>query len=377
MNRQHYRREDFVADSYFRKWVKQPDEPSALYWQTFLAEYPEQRDTIEQAVELVRQLSTATTNLSAPADKMEEDSIWQAIRDQIDPERQSKFGRFGERQLWNGWGWLAVAASIIAVAGASWWWVQTGSARQPSVASQPITTPTDVALVEKINTTTKPQLVTLPDGSSIILHKGSQVKFARQFDSTKRAVYLVGEAYFEVTKDASRPFFVYANELVTKVLGTSFQVRAYADDKDVVVTVRSGRVAVFTKTDEDQQQKIDSPALEGVVLTRNQQIVFARQEVRLLKSKEISPTIVPQTFPFNPSVFVFDATPVSEVFDQLAKAYGVTISYDKEALRTCRLTTDLADAPLSEKMMIICKSIEASYKITGSQIVVSGQGCQP
>lgn len=374
MNYQHYRREDFVADSYFRRWVKQPDEASIQYWKTFLAEHPEQRNTIEQAAELVRQMSTATTSLAAPADRTEEDSIWQAVRAQIESNPHKTSGGNLERPLWRGWSWLVAAASIVAVVVAGWWWRADSSTR---ASRQPVATATGVILVEKVNTSTRPQLVTLPDGSSVILQEGSQIKYLQPFDSTRRVVHLIGEAYFEVTKNASRPFLVYANELVTKVLGTSFYVRAYADDKDVVVTVRSGRVSVFTKAEENQQQKINSPALEGVVLTRNQQIVFARQEVRLARPKEVDPAIVPKTFAFNTERFVFEATPVSVVFDRLEKAYGVDIIYDKETMAGCRLTTDLTDEPLSEKMTIICKSIEASYTMTDSQIVVTGQGCQP
>ncbi len=136
-----------------------------------------------------------------------------------------------------------------------------------------------------------------------------------------------------------------------------------------------GWVAVFTQADEKQHQKLSSPALDGVVLTRNQQLVFARQAIRLPTPKEITPAIARSVFPAVPSDFQFEAMPVSQVFARLEKAYGISIVYDKETLGKCRLTADLTDETLADKMLIICKSIEATYTLTSTQLIISGNGC--
>ncbi len=65
--------------------------------------------------------------------------------------------------------------------------------------------------------------------------------------ATNRDVYLSGEAFFEVTKNPDRPFRVFANEIVTKVLGTSFTVRSFENDTTIQVIVRTGKVTVYSQ----------------------------------------------------------------------------------------------------------------------------------
>ncbi|MBC3785978.1 FecR family protein [Spirosoma utsteinense] len=377
MNYTNYQCEDFVADSYFRQWVKQPDEASSSYWYAFLTAHPEQAEAIWQAAAIVQAVAEATVGLTAPANAAEEATIWQAVSRQIQANEPSTPFSFLSRYRNTGWNWLVAAASILIVLGAGWWVRSRHLPASGNVAPKPVAIQSPISQIEQKNTTPKPRLVSLPDGSSVILKQGSQIRYSTQFDAPRRIVHLTGEAYFEVARNPARPFFVYAHGLVTKVLGTSFNVRAYSADTDVVVTVRSGRVAVFTESDETHRQKVESPALEGIVLTQNQQIVFARRAVALIKPSEISPAIARTVFPLHAASFVFEARPVGEVFDQLADVYGIRILYDKATLGLCRITADLSDESLSEKMLIICKTIEASYKLTNNQLVVSGQGCRP
>ncbi|WP_375448248.1 FecR domain-containing protein [uncultured Fibrella sp.] len=374
MNDNYYTLEDFVADDHFRQWVKQPHGPSSRYWHTYLANHPEQADLIQQAADLVRKLSEATAALSESPNAVDEATIWSNIREQVLAQEDRRQSPFLTRHRSTGRRWLMVAASVLTVIGVGWWLQRSYSPQATNKTGQLANTHLQ-RHVDQTNIAEKPRLISLPDGSSVLLQKGSHLRYPKQFSGGKRMVYLTGEAFFEVAKDAKHPFFVYANELVTKVLGTSFTVKAYASDKNVVVTVRSGRVAVFTQSDKNRNQKISSPTLDGVVLTRNQQLVFARQPVRLSAPKGITPAVARDVFVLNQASFLFDATPVSEVFALLEKTYGISIVYDKETLGKCRLTADLTDEPLADKMLIICKSIEATYTITDTQLAVSGPGC--
>ncbi|QHV97140.1 FecR family protein [Spirosoma endbachense] len=370
--------EDFVADSYFRQWVKNPDEASTLYWESYLADYPEKAEAIQQAIDLVKQIADATSTLAHPIKGDDEERIWAAIRNQIELSPQPSTNPFTKifRRNWRNW--IAIAASIAMMMSLGWWWLRVRHAGNDQERFHELAQ-LDQSLIEQTNDTDRPRLIALPDGSTIILQKGSQVTFSKKFNGPNRAVYLIGEAYFEVAKDPSRPFLVHANGLLTKVLGTSFTIRAFADDKDVVVTVRSGRVAVFPQTDKQQQQKVSTPSLDGIVLTHNQQIVFARQQARLIRTRDVVATtpVFPKGLSTSSTNFIFNATPVSDVFRELEKVYGVKIRYDKNVLGNCRLTADLTDESLSEKLTIICKSIEAEYQMQQLAIAVSGPGCQP
>lgn len=369
MDDQYYTYKDFLADSYFRQWIKQPDEASTLYWQTFLAEHPEHSASIAQAADVLRSLAAATEQLAEPVTKAEQDAAWLAIRQRIGADGQTNPLLNRNQPLW---GWLYVAASVCLIAGLSWWGLRVN--KEQAIQQAPVAL--ESRYVKQKNTGSKPLLVNLPDGSSVILQTNSQLTYERAFDKAQRTVYLQGEAFFEVAKNRQRPFLVHANELWTKVLGTSFNIRAYANDKDVTVTVRSGRVAVFTLK-EARKQNINSPSLEGTVLNPNQQIVFARHEERLISPKRITPMILARKVPaFSPASFVFEATPVSTVFTELEKVYGVRIAYDKAALGNCRLTADLTDETLTNKLAIICKSIEATHSFRQDSVVVVGPGCR-
>ena len=89
--------------------------------------------------------------------------------------------------------------------------------------------------------------MTLQDGSTVILEPGGEFRYNEKF-LNPREVYLSGDAFFEVTKDASRPFLVYANEITTKVLGTSFRIKANQGEKEIVVAVKTGKVSVMANS---------------------------------------------------------------------------------------------------------------------------------
>src|SRR5690606_37685879 len=93
----------------------------------------------------------------------------------------------------------------------------------------------------------------------------SKVEILRLAESGNREVKLTGEAFFEIKKDESRPFLVYAQGIVTKVLGTSFNIRARQGDEKIIVDVKTGKVAVFREKNSNE---------EPYLLTPNQQVVY-------------------------------------------------------------------------------------------------------
>lgn len=105
---------------------------------------------------------------------------------------------------------------------------------------------------------------TLPDGSVVHLNVGSRLHYdKKKFNVKNREVWLVGEAFFEVTKNPEKPFLVHGDEITTTVKGTSFNVKAYPGTQTNVVSVRDGRVEVSTVKDGTL-----------AVLTRNRQLTL-------------------------------------------------------------------------------------------------------
>lgn len=86
--------------------------------------------------------------------------------------------------------------------------------------------------------------MTLADGSRVWLNAGSSVTFPVSFVGNERKVSITGEAYFEIAHDATRPFYVAKGDVTVQVLGTHFNVNAYADNNDIKVTLLKGSVKV-------------------------------------------------------------------------------------------------------------------------------------
>ncbi len=84
----------------------------------------------------------------------------------------------------------------------------------------------------------------LPDSTMVFLNSGSTLKYSVGEKKGKREVFLEGEAWFDVAKDAQRPFFVHTSFYDVKVLGTQFNVKAYGKDNEVVTTLEKGSVQI-------------------------------------------------------------------------------------------------------------------------------------
>lgn len=229
-------------------------------------------------------------------------------------------------------------------------------------------------VIEVVNENNTVRYVQLPDGSSVVLRKNSRISYNKEFDQDKRVVVLSGEAFFEVTKDPERPFFVYANELVTKVLGTSFSIKADKNDKNVLVAVKSGKVSVFSRLDVHAKEYQSDNKLSALLLTCNQQVTFERSKSRLVRSSVSGSMLL--NIPIENQKFTYNATPVSEVFASLEKAYGVDIDFNEQTMAHCSITATLGDEPLDNKLKWICAILEANYQASNNKISITGNSCQ-
>jgi ferric-dicitrate binding protein FerR (iron transport regulator) len=211
--------------------------------------------------------------------------------------------------------------------------------------------------------------ITLEDGSVVSLEPGSELRYSPETFTSNREIYLMGEAFFEVVKDKEHPFLVYTTGLTTKVLGTSFRVKAYKDEKEIVVAVTTGKVSVFKQPDQKENSK---ETIHEVILIPNQQAVYHKKEDTVEKTLMEEPRIVLS----EPSLKRrYVNTRVAEVFEALEQNYGVDIEFDKITVENCTITTTLDGEGLYNKMEIICDVIGARYTVDGTSIVVEAHGC--
>jgi transmembrane sensor len=218
----------------------------------------------------------------------------------------------------------------------------------------------------------RPLQVSLSDGSKVVLQPQSSIRYAKQFNS-QRKIHLLGEASFHVVKDSLHPFIVYSNEVVTRVLGTSFTVKCNPNEDRVVVSVQSGKVSVFTLV---KSEKDNMPVRykNKYVLTPNQQVVFIKKDSASQRQLVERPKVI---LPIPTLTKVrFDGVEVNKIFSLLEQNFGVEIAYDVSLFEHCRITTSFNYEGLYQQLELICKAIDAQYTITDGRIVVTGHGCK-
>lgn len=277
-------------------------------------------------------------------------------------QNRIKGGKGKTLQLWPA---LSVAATVVLLAIA---FVLTHT-HQPNPVKENMA---EVGSVkgEIKNETSLVKYIILSDSTRICLEPKSSIRIATDFNAVDRRIFLSGEAFFNVSHNRSKPFYVDAGEVVTKVLGTSFRIRAFSSDKNITVAVKSGKVAIQTRV-----HKKENKEENNVILLANQQAIYSRAQTNV--SKELVET--PQALKPEEEVrrkLKFEAAPFTEVIDALEDIYGIEIKFQYDVFESCKVTTTFSDGGIYSRLNIICKAIGASYSQHDGVIVIDGKGCQ-
>lgn len=122
--------------------------------------------------------------------------------------------------------------------------------------------------------------VKLPDGTEVWLNAGSKIVYSNNFNEKERKIQLIGEAYFNVFTNKSKPFTVQTSDIVVRAFGTRFNVKAYPDEKTITTILEEGKIDVMLLKGGNDKSSI--------VLKPNQKIVYFK-EANYLKGKEVKP----------------------------------------------------------------------------------------
>ncbi|WP_143307077.1 FecR domain-containing protein [Chitinophaga vietnamensis] len=195
--------------------------------------------------------------------------------------------------------------------------------------------------------------VVLPDGSHVWLNAASRLKYPTAFNGNTRTVEMEGQGYFEVKPDQTKPFIVKVNNIAVQVLGTAFDIMAYADEKEQRTTLISGAVKVIAGNTEKylkpgQQAMMDKET--GALLVREADV----QEVTAWKT----------------GFFEFDNAGLSTILRQLSRWYDVDIQYkagSSARLFGGRISRNL---PLSDILHML-ESTGANFKLEDRKLIVT------
>jgi len=186
--------------------------------------------------------------------------------------------------------------------------------------------------------------VDLPDGSSIVMNRNSVLRYRANFGKRSRNVSLSGEAFFEITPDASKPFTINAGEATVKVVGTSFNIITSNIDSAVEVYVKTGKVLLSDNT-------------------LDKKILLEPGNVGTMKTGVSVKTVNnnPNYMSWNTGLLVYDGQKLDIVFKDLKRVYNMEIVADDPDILEDSWTSPIDNQPQETIIRLICASFNLSY----------------
>ena len=223
--------------------------------------------------------------------------------------------------------------------------------------------------------------VKLPDGSLVWLNAGSILRYTSDFNVYHREVYLEGEGFFDVTHDEQSPFLVQTSTITIKVLGTTFNVKAYPEESVVETTVERGVVQLIDPSSSSQTTTLLRAHQKAVVVKGTLPDAVPDET----PSQEIKPDV---TFPVadvkvNSNVrtevytswkdarWVIESEKLSSLAVKLERRYNVRFVFDDEALKENVFSGKFEDETLDQVLEAIKLTSPILYKVKNNMVYLS------
>lgn len=187
----------------------------------------------------------------------------------------------------------------------------------------------------------------LPDGSQVWLNSGSKIKYPVQFTSKQRKVFLEGEAFFKVKSDKSSPFIVNTREIDVTATGTAFNVSAYKNNEDIIVTLNSGKV-FLSRNGKNISGMV--PGLQAVFNGASKSVQLAKVDAEKYSS-------------WRNGKLIFRRDPMSEVIKRLERWYNVEIELEGVELTKYEYTATFVDETLEQALELLKMSAPLTYEV--------------
>lgn len=244
----------------------------------------------------------------------------------------------------NSWRFLqhaAVWVGVLVVAGALVWLGTTTSVQR------------NIQYVQQMNSHEQPEMFILPDSSKVFLGVASRICYPSGFKGDTREVELTGEAFFDVKRNPEKPFIVRANNVETKVLGTSFKIESF-QDQPLIVSVATGRVEVSRYSNNEKKQ---------IALLTPGRSVSWNEATSEVKRDEVDVESFAQWTNGN---LVFNHKTMQEIAGELKRRFGVNIDFVDQKIAREEITGVFPKGkPVSEIMQTLSVVGGFSYEITG------------
>ncbi len=203
----------------------------------------------------------------------------------------------------------------------------------------------------------KSQIV-LADGTKVWLNSDTKIKYPGNFNKNQRDIYLEGEAFFEVTKNAHQPFIVHTSGVSVKVLGTKFNVKAYPDEDDVETSLFEGKISLLMSNPWSKETAVKE-------IEPDQSLLYSRKDRELTYSRFPSEEITG----WKKNQLIFKDDTFSNLVRKVERWYDVKMVYNEKLFNDRRLTVELYEGERLDRLLhIISLALSVDYKYEKGEI---------
>ena len=267
------------------------------------------------------------------------DKLFARIKEQTQGKEETQ-GKENSRTIrMNPWKWAAAIVLPICIAFFTYYLIDS---------SQTVGAPF-IVKADKGDKAT----IELPDGTNVVLNSASQLSYLNNFGENVRRVQLNGEAYFKVAHDEKRAFIVQVGDLEVKVLGTSFNVSAYEDAKDVTVVLWEGKVGVYA-------QKMSHIMKPGDKIEYN-------KATHKITATQVHPS---DYIEWTKGNIYFEKESLENIMKTLSRIYDVEIRFDSNKLPNEYFTGTIPGGGIQNALNILMLTSPFYYEMDGSVIVL-------
>lgn len=319
--------------------LENQEEEELLKW---VNKSPENKKAFKDAIRILM--------ASKPELQVETKPAWEKLKANLDEDRTVSFPTAKTPFLPQ---WFQVAAIfliLIVIGGVAYFTQLRDDSTMQDLTTHYITHPGDVDTFQ----------IQLPDGSKVWLNKKSQLTYLHDFGENDRVVQLIGEGFFEVSKDPDRPFTVISQEIRTTALGTSFNVRAFEDQDEVMVALATGKVNVSIETEA-------SGAVDSVPLVPGEEITITRTSKQYKKG-----TFDPlERLAWKDGMIFFKGANVQKIADVLGRWYDVQFEIKDSSRIESLITATFKNESLENVLEMLSYSADYQFEVETDVIKIS------
>ncbi len=380
MDYSEYEAEDFLLDPSFRDYCLGKDEKVVRFWEQWMAANPGKHNAIRQA----RQLYMLLNGNHGAQEFLAADKAFRArFAEHLGDGRKDsgdlparfprKPARFQPKWYYRG----AVAAGSLTILFVAILFLRRLPPSPPPVSRSG---PSEYVQTSKAGERKSFQL---PDGSKVMLNAGSSLRIPVGFNRTGREISLEGEAFFDVARDAGKPFVIHTSRMDIKVLGTAFNVKAYPGDARTETSLLTGSVEVLVK--DGRNEKFILHPSEKIIVPNNAKTVArsdparakapvaetaqAQCKIERLRFNQRDSSLV--EISWTESRLAFNDDSFEAIALQLERWYNVSIRFEDESVEQFRYTAIFDKKTIAQVLDALQLSRPFTYRIgEDGQIVI-------